>query len=275
MMNKGNFMILERLRSGKFNQYDDLFIGLAATYVWGALGWHDIRQRYRRSVLGPFWITLSTAILIVVLGFLYSTLLKQDIRQYLPYLAIGLIVWQYMASVMNEACDAFISSAYLIKQIRMPLTIHVCRVVWRNFIVLLHSLPIAILVLLAFGKWPNMKFLLLPLGLLILLMHGVWVVIAIGILCTRFRDFQPIINNFVSIAFFFTPIMWSPDILKKRAWIADFNPIYHILEIVRAPILGRELKLESWIWSIISLLLGFFLAYRLLIRYRDRVIYWL
>lgn len=257
------------------NPDNDLLTGMNSTHVWGALGWHDIRQRYRRSVLGPFWFTLSTAIMVVVLGILYSALLQQEISEYLPYLAVGLIVWQYLASSMNEGCDSFIGSAYLIKQIRMPLTTHVCRIVWRNFIILLHSLPVAIITLIAFGRWPGVEILLVPFGLFILLLHGVWIGVVLGVLCARFRDIQPIVNSLVQVTFFFTPVMWSPEILKERAWVAEYNPLYHIIEIVRAPIIGRPVLVESWVWAILSLVAGFFFAERLVRRYRDRVPYWL
>lgn len=254
---------------------NDLLIGMGAMQVWGTLGWHDIRQRYRRSVLGPFWFTLSTAIMVIVLGALYSTLLNQEITDYLPYLAVGLVLWQYLASSVNEGCSAFIGSAYLIKQIRLPLTVHVCRIVWRNFVILLHSLPVVVLLLIAFGRWPGTEFLLVPLALLLLLLHGVWVGIVLGVLCARFRDIPPIVINLVQVAFFFTPVMWSPEILKDRAWVAEYNPLYHLIEIVRAPIIGRPIHIESWAWSIAFLIIGFGFAQYLLKRYRNRVPYWL
>jgi lipopolysaccharide transport system permease protein len=181
---------------------NDILVGLLAWRVWGTLGWHDIRQRYRRSILGPFWFTLSTAIMVAVLGALYATLLNQEIRDYLPFLAAGLVIWQYLGSVLNEGCSSFISSTGLIKQIRLPLTIHVCRTVWRNFLILLHSLPVLVVTLLAFKHWPSIEFILTPLGLLLLLLHGIWMGIILGLLCARFRDIPPIINNLVQVAFF-------------------------------------------------------------------------
>jgi len=257
------------------NSDNDLQIGMAAVNVWGTLGWHDIRQRYRRSVIGPFWFTLSTAILVAVLGTLYSILLKQEISEYLPYLAVGLIVWQYLSTSINEGCNAFIGSDHLIKQIRMPLTIHVCRIAWRNFMILLHSLPVAVVALIWFGRWPGAEFLLVPFGLFVLLLHAVWIGVVLGVLCTRFRDIQPIVNSLVTVAFFFTPVMWSPEILKDRSWVADFNPFYHIIEIIRAPIVGRSIELDSWLWATVSLVIGFLFAKWLLRRYRHRVPYWL
>jgi lipopolysaccharide transport system permease protein len=254
---------------------NDIKVGMLATHVWLALGWHDIRQRYRRSVLGPFWFTLSTLIMVAVLGALYSTLLVQEITEYLPYLGVGLVVWHYLSACVNEGSTAFIGSAYLIRQIRMPITVHVCRIVWRNFVILLHSLPIIVIMFFIFGHVPGLGILLVIPGLLLLLLNGVWVGIVLGILCARYRDVLPIVGNLLQVAFFFTPIMWSKELLKGRAWVADYNPLHHLIEIVRAPILGQPIELQSWVWSMGLLLLGFSAAQYLMVRCRNRVPYWL
>lgn len=263
---------------GAWHNHDgsnDISVGLSAWHVWAALGWHDIRQRYRRSVLGPFWFTLSTLILVAVLGVLYSTLLGQEITGYLPYLGIGLVAWQYLSACVNEGSTAFIGAGYLIKQIRMPLTVHVARIVWRNFIILLHSLPVIVLLLIVFGHRIGLEFLFVFPALLLLLLNGVWVGLVLGIVCTRYRDVLPIVSNIVQITFFFTPIMWTTDLLKDRAWVAQFNPIHHMIEIVRAPILGQPIHLESWIWSAGIAVFGFLVAHCLMRRCRNRVPYWI
>lgn len=254
---------------------NDLIRGIQATRVWGTLGWHDIRQRYRRSILGPFWFTLSTAIMVAVLGTLYSTLLHQDAKQYVPFLAIGLVVWQFLSTCATEGCNVFIGAGYLIKQIRLPLTVHVCRQVWRNFVIFLHSLPVVIIALIIFGQWPNEYIFVLPFGLILLLLNAIWVTVVLGILCARYRDILPIVSNFIQIAFFFTPVMWPADILKQRAWVAEYNPLYHLIEIVRAPVLGVPTQMNSWIWSIGMAVFGFALAQWMMFRFRNRVAYWL
>lgn len=254
---------------------NDIYVGLSTIHVWLTLGWHDIRQRYRRSVLGPFWFTLSTMIMVGVLGFLYSTLLGQEIADYLPYLGVGLVVWQYISGCVNEGSNAYIASGYLIKQIRMPITVHICRIVWRNFVILLHSLPVVIIAMIIFGHYPNFEFLLLIPGLGLLFLNGIWVSIVLGILCTRYRDILPIVGNLLQVAFFFTPIMWSKDLLKDRAWAAEVNPIHHMIEVIRAPILGHPIEISSWLWSIGLVIVGFSLAQYLTARCRDRIPYWL
>lgn len=275
---RSTYVLGEQSEQSYWRSHDgksDIRVGIGARHVWSALGWHDIRQRYRRSVLGPFWFTLSTMIMVGVLGVLYAILLKQDIAEYLPYLGIGLVVWQYLSACVNEGSTAFIGAGYLIKQIRMPMTVHACRVVWRNFVILLHSLPVLVLLLVPFGHAPGLDLFLAIPGLLLILLNGVWIGIALGLVCTRYRDVLPIVGNIVQIAFFFTPIMWTKELLKERAWVADYNPLHHLIEIVRGPILGRPVELQSWIWSICLLLAGFAAAQWLMVRCRNRVAYWL
>lgn len=253
----------------------DIWVAMRNVHVWGVLGWHDIRQRYRRSVLGPFWFTLSTFIMIAVLGYLYSELLKQEITEYLPFLGVGLVLWQYLSTCITEGSNAFISNSFLMKQIRMPATIHVCRIVWRNFCILLHSLPPVMLLSLALGNRPNADFVLVIPGLFLLLLTATWIGIVLGILCLRFRDLLPIVTNILQVAFFFTPIMWAPSLLKDRAWIAHYNPLYHLIEIVRAPMIGEPIDPISWVWAIGLVVVGFAVAQALMKATRHRLAYWI
>lgn len=254
---------------------NDILVGLTSVHVWLALGWHDIRQRYRRSVLGPFWFTLTTLIMVSVLGFLYSQLLGQEISNYLPYLGIGLVVWQFISTAANEACMTMIGAGHIIKQIRIPLTTHVCRMVYRNFIILMHSLPVVVIFMIAFGHTLSLSVLLVIPGLIVLLLNAVWSGIVFGILCARYRDIAPIIGNIFQVGFFLTPVMWRSTELKERAWIADVNPFHHLIEIVRGPILGIPVPLLSWGSSIALLVIGFAFAHYLMSRCRERVAYWL
>ena len=109
----------------------DVAGGLLSHHVWATLGWQDIKQRYRRSILGPFWLTISTGIMVAGIGFLYARIFRQETADYIPYLASGLVVWTFLAGLINEGCQAFIASDQIIKQVRLPLTTHVSRVVWR------------------------------------------------------------------------------------------------------------------------------------------------
>jgi lipopolysaccharide transport system permease protein len=257
------------------NGATDMWVAIINVHVWSTLGWHDIRQRYRRSILGPFWFTLSTFILVAVLGLLYSKLLNQDIKTYLPYLSLGLVLWQYLSTSILEGANGLIAAENLIKQIRMPVTTHICRIVWRNFCIMLHSLPVVFLFSLAMGNRTGWEFLMIIPGIFLLLLTGVWTGVLFGILCLRYRDILPIVTSLIQVAFFFTPIMWTPELLKDRSWIADFNPLYHLIQLVRAPLLGESISPISWVWAIGLVIVGFGLAQALLKAKRHKLTYWL
>lgn len=255
----------------------DIAAGVAAYRVWGYLGWHDIKQRYRGSTLGPFWLTISTAIMVGMLSFLYGNLFGLSLSVYAPFLALGTIVWVLISTLLNESSTVFVLSEPVIKQIRQPLTLHVCRMVWRNVIIFFHNSVILVPVLYLFGTRPNFDIVWLPVGLLLIALNGIWVGIALGALCARFRDIPPIVGSLVQVVFFVTPIMWLPDILRARGitWLITINPVYHFIEIIRAPFLGNAITIESWLWVLGTTFFGFTLALMLLVRSRSRIAYWL
>src|SRR5258708_32822844 len=82
----------------------DLLSAFEAWPLWTMLGWNDIRQRYRRSTLGPLWITLSMAVFIGVLGVIYSRIFHVEVDIYLPFLTAGYVTWGFIAQVINESC---------------------------------------------------------------------------------------------------------------------------------------------------------------------------
>jgi lipopolysaccharide transport system permease protein len=253
----------------------DIRDGIANYHVWGLLGWQDIRQRYRRSVIGPFWLTLSTAIMVGTIGFLYARLLGQPVDRYLPHLAVGLIVWGSMVATVSENCLVFIAAEQIIKQVRLPLTTHVCRVVWRNAIIFAHNSIILVLVAFWTGNVTSASLLSVPFALMALVVNGLWIGLMLGVLCARFRDIPQIITNLMQIAFFVTPILYRPEILGNRAWVADFNPLHHLIEVIRAPIIGAGVPAASWAFVLAFTLAGSLLAILLLARYRSRVPYWI
>src|SRR5450432_2284835 len=216
----------------------DVIAGAAVWRLWGRMGWNDILQRYRRSILGPFWLTASMAVMVVSLGVLYAELFRTPIDDFLPYLCVGLLVWNLIASFMTEGGAIFTTSESYIKQIRLPYSVYVYRSAWSKLIIFLHNFIIYIGVLLYFQFWPGTVALLAIPGLVVVVINGALANLSIGIISARFRDVPPLISSVVQIVFFITPIFWKPELLKGREYITDFNPFFHLLEIVRAPLLG-------------------------------------
>ena len=253
----------------------DVVQGARASHIWGLLGWQDIRRRYRRSKLGPFWITASMGILVAALGALYSTLFKVEIGSYVPFLALGFIIWTLISSLIVECCSAFINAENIIKQVEMPLSVHVYRMVWRNLIIFFHNAVIFVVVALLFSVWPGWIGILLALpGLVLLCLNGVWAGLLLGTISARFRDVPPIMESIMRIAFFVTPIIWMPELLPQRAGLLDFNPFFHFLELIRAPLLGQAPGLVSWLVVLGVTFGGWLVTFVLFRRYCWRIAYW-
>jgi ABC-type polysaccharide/polyol phosphate export permease len=253
----------------------DLYQGTLAWPLWTMLGWNDIRQRYRRSMLGPIWITLSMAIFIAVLSMIYSRIFQVDINVYVPYVSLGLITWNFLSASVNESCVAFQESDRIVKQVRIPYSVFVLRVVWRNFIVLLHTITLYIPIALIFSIKPSFTtFLVLP-GLVLLIMNQVWLGIVLAIISTRYRDVPQLVITALQIGMFATPIMWPVSSLSGGLWIAEVNPAYHLIELVRAPLLGEIPSGLSWTVAVACCVLGTLVAMLLLRRASHRLIYWL
>jgi ABC-type polysaccharide/polyol phosphate export permease len=252
----------------------DLLSAFKAWPLWTMLAWNDIRQRYRRSTLGPFWITLSMAVFIGVLGVIYSRIFHSDVAVYLPFLTAGYITWGLISQVVNESCTAFLEGERIIKQIRLPYGLYVLRVIWRNFIVFLHTIVIFVPVALLFQVPVRFAdFLVIP-GLILLLANLSWIGLALAILAARFRDMQQMVATLTQILMFATPIMWQASQLSDAYWIAEINPLYHFIELIRAPLLGEEPTLLSWAVALAALVLGWGLSLILLNRASKRIVFW-
>ena len=242
--------------------------------MWLLMAWQDIKLRYRGSILGPFWLTLSMGFMILTMGFVYGHLLKTETNDYFPFLTLGLMQWTFMATIMQESCVTFVSSHAYIKQIQLPYTTYIMRTITRNLIVYAHNFIIYILVALYFGIWPGMHLWLLIPGFALLIINCIWVVMLLALICARFRDITPIISSLVQVAFFVTPIIWTPNLLQGHGWLIEINPFYHFLELIRAPLLGHNPDPLSYPFTFLLAIFGFLATFILFRRFRGRIAYW-
>lgn len=261
----------------------DMRDGFSQRELWLSLGWQDIKQRYRRSVLGPFWITIATGVQAAAMGILYATLLDQPLREYLPYVTVGLIVWNVIQASILEGSEVFIANEGLIKQLPSALSVHIYRLVWRHLLFFAHNMVIYVVLLAAFGIWENLRWsslLAIPaIGLIFL--NSMWVSIVFGIFSTRYRDIAPILSSTTLMLFVLTPVMWTTKTLEEqiggasdRARLVEIIPTFHYLEIVRAPLLGEPQELRHWVIVGAITVVGWIVAAFAMKQYRSRVPYW-
>jgi ABC-type polysaccharide/polyol phosphate export permease len=265
------------LKPHRTSAADDMLNGLLNVQLWWRLGWLDVKRRYRRTVIGPFWSTISLAILIAALGAVGSGLWHVSQRDYIPFLAAGLIVWALVSAIITESCGLFMGNVSLFQQMRFDYSVLAYSLVCRNLIVFTHNLSIYFITVLLFDRdYISLKLFLVIPGLLLLLLNGIWVTLILGMLCIRFRDVQQLVVSLMQIAMYVTPIFWLPETLNawQRTVFVTLNPLYHFIDIVRAPMTGKIPSVDSYEIAVGITLCGWALTFILFRRFRDRIAYW-
>ena len=240
-------------------------------------GWQDVAQRYRRSRVGAFWLTLNMAVFVSALGAIFGTLFQSQMSDFLPYLCSGIIMWGFISTSLSEGCNTFINASGMILQIRLPFFIHVMRTIWRNLIILGHNIIIFPIVALVMGKAITFHALWAIPGLVLICLNLSWMILVLATLCARYRDMTQVLTNILQVLFYATPIMWMEKTLPahvSRLFI-DVNPFYHLIQLVRAPLFGVAPTVLDWSVAIGMAICGWIFALIFFGKYRCRVAYWL
>ena len=253
---------------------NDIREGLRLTPIWWRWAWLEVKQRYRRSVIGNLWITLNLAVLIAGMGVVFSVLFKQDPEEFLPYICVSMVTWQLIAAFINDGCELFIKSRGSILQFNVPLSIHIFRHLARTFINFGHMF-LVVMVLIAVMPVPiNWNTLLFIPALFVFMLNGFWVAIIFGVFSLRYRDMPMLISNLVQVCFFVTPIFWKADLLGSKIIIASVNPFYHFLEILRQPLLGQVPQALSYYITFAMTISGVIISLWIWSKKRQNIPYW-
>ncbi len=255
---------------------EDLVGGLYHWRLWYLLGLNEIRHRYRRSMIGPFWLTLSMGVQATVMGVLFGFLFQHNLNRFLPYLCVSLVVWNFVQSVISDGAMSFIGATGLIMQVKRPLSVHIYQVIWRNLIIAAHTIVIFFIVGLIFGMYPGWTYVLLIPGLTLMILNISWMALGAAILSARFRDVPMIVQNAFTVLFWLTPVLYLPSQMTGKMQIVILlNPFAHILEVVRAPLMLEVPSATNWLVAAGVGIVGWVLVLLLFARTRSRVPYWL
>ena len=239
------------------------------------LGWLDIKLRYRGSILGPFWLTLSTAVMVGAMGVVYGTLFKMNLRDYLPFLVLSMVLWGFLATLVADACAGYTSAENMIRSVRMPFLLYAARIVLRNVWVLAHNLVVIIAVFALLWKWPGMPAVLAVPAFALWLVDALAMTTILGALGARFRDIPPIVGSVVQIAFFITPVIWKPELVgPEKQWMLVLNPFFTLLECVRGPLLGTVPSVHVYLSALACSVVLWVGAWLLFARVRGRIAFW-
>jgi ABC-type polysaccharide/polyol phosphate export permease len=253
----------------------DLADGARKSWMWTALALQDIKLRYRGSLLGPWWLSITTSVMAVTISLVYAHIFSMSAATYLPYVTIGLVVWQLISGLVTEACETFLRAQSIIEQVPLPFSIHAYRGVCRQLMVFAHNCAIVPVVLIATRTAVDWRILEAVPAVAVLAVNGLWVSILLGMLSARFRDIPPIIGSLLQVGFLLTPVFWPIEALGDWVPMAAFNPIFAAIDVVRAPLLGVPTAAHSWIVLLGSTTLGWLTTYALFARFRMRIAYWI
>ncbi len=252
----------------------DWWAGTRQVDLWSTLAWYDIVLRYRRSLLGPWWITLSMGALLLGMGPLYAALFDVPLARFYPHLALGIIFWGFFSATLNDACQIFIGASAYLHQGAVPRSVFVWRTLTRHLIFLAHHvvlyLPVAIWVGLA---WTPRMLLVIP-GLIVVIVNLHALSITLGFLSARFRDVPNIVASSLQLLMFLTPVFWFPEKLPGRSRFILYNPLAQLLDILRLPLMGG-VPARGTVWFLLYFtILNIAVAAYLYRTCRRQVVYW-
>lgn len=238
------------------------------------LTWSDTKARYRRSMLGPFWLVLGTGIGVAGLGFLWSALLKMDRETFIPSLTVGLIVWQLIAGCVTESSGVFVRNSMVVRNLKIPFLFFPLQLVLRQTINFGHNLVVILVVLLIFPPPLSAVQLLLIPGFVLLIGNLLWLTMIVGMVGARFRDIEPLIGAFMPMLFFLSPVIYRPDHLGIHAQIAWLNPFSYFISLIRDPIQGVMPPMFVYGVATAMLIAGWLFTLQFLGRKYGRVPFW-
>jgi ABC-type polysaccharide/polyol phosphate export permease len=263
------------LTSNLYPTLTEELLGAVRRYrLWIYLAWSDIRQRYRGSVLGPLWITLSTSIFVAALSVINAELFKAPPEKYIPSLTTGFVIWYFISGTLSESTTGLFSSKGLISQISLPFYVHIFRVITRNLLILAHNAIVVFIVLAWFKTYPTIQiFMIFPSILLVslILLSAGMILAMIG---ARYRDIQQVVASMLQVLFFVSPITWEAKQISNATWVLHLNPVYYIIDALRSPILGTPVHSNTWTILLLMTATTTAVALWLFNKKRDKIPYW-
>lgn len=228
---------------------------LDSVRIAATLAWSDMRHRYVRSLLGPFWMSLQMAIVVAVLGSVIGQMSNTDVLSRLPMLALSMTAWTFLNSVVLDATTALQNSASLIRDRALPPVIFLLQCTFRQALFALHNACVPLLLWLVLSPHELSHALAALPGLLLFVTCTFALSLVLGAMATRYRDLKPIIESTLMLAFLASPVIWSSDMINHRSTVMRLNPLTHLFAVWREPLVGGHVDPVSIVYVLVALAL--------------------
>lgn len=254
----------------------DIRLGWQRREGWWALSRQAIRISYRRTTLGPIWITIQQLAFIIGIGLLYSQLFRVKSLELVPLVAFGISFWGLLTSFITGASSNFIQQSQAITSSTLPISFYIFSTVSKQLLTFFHSAIVLIPFAFIFGTSPRLICLVtIPLAITVAAINAFALGLWLGPLSARYRDISASIPIILQLAMFLSPIFWAPSLIADRDWIANYNPIAWMIETFRSPILGGSIQLELWIKLTVITGANLIFGVTVLGRVRNKISYWI
>lgn len=252
----------------------DLVAAAKLYKTWYYLAVQEMIGRYRRSLLGPLWIAGGLASTAISLTIVFGALFGQPIKEFLPFVMTGILSWNIVSLPMTEAADVFVVSGGTIKTFPFPYMFYIFRLIARSVILLAHNIVVYMITVVAIGGFTGWHWTLLPGLVVTYLFVLVWAPV-VALMASRFRDLRFMMPYIAQVLFFLTPIFWQPhNLVGARALIVTYNPFYHVLELMRQPLIGHAPDASHWVASLAVVGLGAVVWLFSFAAFRSRIPFW-
>lgn len=255
----------------------DMVQGFKRSRLWKKLAVLELKARFQGAFIGSFWIVLALVIKVFMLSLVYSIVLDKDFKDYVMFLALGLLTWNFISAIIVTSGSVFKKSANFLQQMDLPHSIFVYQNVYREVVSLIMYQLFAIPLVIILKGWDFVGWVWLwaLLGYCIIILNAVFVSMWLGWLSVRFRDINSLLGSLVMIIFLVTPILWPPPAEYAGSLYFQLNPFYHLLELIRAPILHGQVPVFSWYVSCGVLLFNMAVCMLFYRKVKDRLVLWL
>jgi ABC-type polysaccharide/polyol phosphate export permease len=243
--------------------------------LWCYLATESVKNQYRRTTIGPWWLTLQTLAFVLGLAVLFGAIFHQRQHDFLPYVACGFIAFTLLSGTTRAAAQVFVDASASIVSNRQPLSALVLQAVAIEGLIFLHNLVI-VAGLAVFGFLViNLQSLLVLPAIALIVVNGVGLGLWLGPTVARFRDVGPLVTSILQMMMFFTPVFWRVDDLTDRARHALLiaNPFAYLLDAFRGPLLG-DASIGSFAGATAVTLINVAVGVVVFTRTRSRIPYW-
>lgn len=258
--------------------FRDYIDSLRQPEFWVYATWLVLVTKYRQSRLGLLWAMVPSALYAFGIGWFFSSFMGIPLREFIPHLGLGYVVYRLVTASLNEATTVFSGHSTFILDGRVRLTDYVLRVIGRGFFYFLMAIPVLAVALAISSSFDPWGLVVLPLTMTIVLLNIAWLGVLVGVIGARLPDVNQLVGSILMFAFLFTPILWFADQVPAnslRGGIARINPLFHLVEVVRAPLLGKPVEFSTYIYLFCFLLVGWTLAIIVYRRYARFVPIWI